>query len=481
VEDHRFMPSEHLTAVKLWGRRGSLVILDEFDVSRLIPDPVCFKRDAISQWYRLWPEARWVLPTLLFTIFPFRGDDDWIADADLYEVLTAGLGGTHEHHVGELELPPMPSDDLDGWARNAQHRRAPEAIRTLYQERARYLNGQRFVSRIAVHGHQLVYYPEPEIPEELYNHTAVLLNATADVETLVTALRQHRGDYPIELYKPDVALAPQTEIRYVIDANHSQTSIEKNGHGYQRRWVQRVREAIGESDHALVMATKGGEDVLRQELADLIHNGQVVLDHYGAVSGRNEYEDCDTVVLAQPFNPPPPAVAGMYRSLYGGGPGEPLSTDICSRPRSFPWLNEEGKTYEVSVTSMRDERLAPLYEHWRRSEMYQAAHRVRPVLHKRRIVVTCAVPLEGLEPTSISYTDGRPGTRAKLVAAAERLLQNVPWLSRQSLAEESGLHLSTVSRHWSALVDSLGLQLDQMRVPSDRYPGGRLTETAKRA
>ncbi|MBS3784857.1 MAG: hypothetical protein KGY78_10485, partial [Anaerolineae bacterium] len=33
-------------------------------------------------------------------------------------------------------------------------------------------------------------------------------------------------------------------------------------------------------------------------------------------------------------------------------------------------------TYQVTVTSMADERLAPLYERWRRAEMYQAAHRV---------------------------------------------------------------------------------------------------------
>jgi hypothetical protein len=135
-------------------------------------------------------------------------------------------------------------------------------------------------------------------------------------------------------------------------------------------------------------------------------------------------------------------------------------------------------TYEVSVRSMKDKRLAPIYDRWRWSEMYQAAHRVRPLLNKRHIVVACAVPLDGLKPTFASYSNDRLNKHDKLYATADRLLKERGYFTRKDLELEAGVHKSTVSRHWPKLIKSLDLLIVKIPVPSKRYPNGRETEFA---
>jgi hypothetical protein len=235
-----------------------------------------------------------------------------------------------------------------------------------------------------------------------------------------------------------------------------------------------VRDAVDDSRKALVVATIDGEAQLREALEDLVGE-RAHLAHYGAVSGLNEYETSDTVVLSQPFNPPPSAVAGRYRRIYGGLPGKPLQLDVCHRPAILPSV--DGESYEVAVSSMEDERLAPLYERWRWAEMYQAAHRVRPVLHQRRVVVTCAIPLRGFPPTSTSYSRWQKKT-TNLKEAASRLLVDKGYFSRNDLAKESGRHKSTISRHWDNLIEQMELAVEKRPVATPRYPNGRPTEIA---
>jgi predicted HTH transcriptional regulator len=110
--------------------------------------------------------------------------------------------------------------------------------------------------------------------------------------------------------------------------------------------------------------------------------------------------------------------------------------------------------------------------------MYQAAHRVRPLLNKRRIVVTCAIPLANLEPTTVSYCNRKNRTMDKLREAARRLIQEQGYFSRQDLAHEAGVNRTTVGRHWYDLIEIEGLKIEEIAVPSDRYPGGRITEAA---
>jgi len=137
----------------------------------------------------------------------------------------------------------------------------------------------------------------------------------------------------------------------------------------------------------------------------------------------------------------------------------------------------------VCVTSMADDRLAALYGRRRWSEMYQAAHRVRPLLNQRRIVITCAIPLPGLEPTEVVYSPPRTQreqTMEKLERTARSLLDEHGYVTRGDLARVAGIHKSTVGYYWYGLVDRLNLHLGEITVPSARYPKGRPTQAALR-
>ena len=110
--------------------------------------------------------------------------------------------------------------------------------------------------------------------------------------------------------------------------------------------------------------------------------------------------------------------------------------------------------------------------------MYQAAHRVRPLLSKRRIVVACAIPLANLEPTTVSYSNGKWGTMDQLRAAVKHLIQERGYITRADLAEKTGVHRTTAGRYWYDLVESENLRIIEIDVPSERYPGGRMSEAA---
>jgi hypothetical protein len=470
-EADRFMPAQHLIAAALWDRPDLLLVCDELDIHHFVPEPVRLDLNGIGRYIVLQPELRDVLNSLM--AFVAANGQEYLADAPLYKALDQIL--PDRPSLAQI-VPGDSSDDLDAWADNLPDARIGECLSELCRELERYRQGQRFVSRVAVYGGNIIHHPHPRLPSALFNHPAVLLNSTANVRALCHVLQ--RDGYSVEVYSPIVGLHPRTEVHYVLDANHSKSSISRNNNGYRDRWIQRVEDAVADSSQALVVATMEGEEMLREKLDHLVNSGRIVLAHYGALSGLNAYETCDTVALAQPFNPSPTAVAGLYRQVYGGRPGEPLDVSTGHRTVTLPWSDGDGKSWEVTASTMRDQRLAPIYDHWRWAEMYQAAHRVRPILHGRRIVITCAIPLSGLEPTSVSYTGRRTDTLDTLRAAARRLIREKDKFTREDLARAAGMSKSTVRRYWHDLLQAEHLHIVEYAVSSPRYPGGRRTEAA---
>lgn len=470
-DGHRYMPSQHLALASLWDRPGLRIVFDELDAQHFASEPISFDLNTLGTWIRTWPD---LVPVLVPLLAFLAQNEGYLADAPLYEVLAPILPS----HPISLLREPLPATNafpnLEAYAEALPDGRVSDLLRELYQELERHRRGDRFVSRIAIFENRIILSPRLRLPEQIFTRPAVLLNATADVEALRHLLEL--DGYPIQVLDLSVALHPETETEYRIDANHSKAALKDPA--YRKRWVRRVREAVASCKKALVVATIYGEAILSKELADLVNSGTVVLAHYGALSGLNDYEGFDTIVLAQPFNPAPAAVAGRYRRIYGGTPGEPLDLSIGYRRVTLPWEDDDGLTWEVSVTSMRDERLAPIYERWRWSEMYQAAHRVRPLLFKRRIVVLCAIPLPGLEPTSVTYTARKGRTLAKLRAGARQLISEQGYFTRQDLAQATSLSKATVRRYWEAALEAEGLETDEIAVPSDRYYRGRGCEAA---
>jgi hypothetical protein len=406
------MPSHHLAYSSYWRRPKLLFVFDELSAKHFVPDLVRLSPAVVCGWLNEW-EHETALFGRLVGFIEGDGAPGYLADGGLYEKLVGALDGQTRPPSLELAWRGRAPSDLPNGHVN-------RFLRTLFAERTRYLRGEQFISRIAANQGTLLYYPERQLPKHMFQHPAVLLNAAADVGQLRMLLET--PDYPVTEFSPHVDLHGRTAIEYVLDANHSWTTVYRSGYGspYTNAWLRRIRGAMGHSDRALLVATKSGKKMLRSVLRDL-PDDQVASANYGATSGLNVYTDCDVAVLSEPFFPNPVAVAGLYRSLSGGEPGLPLDLRTCFKSVQIPWRDDDGNGWEVSVRTMRDERLAPMYDWWRWSEMFQAAHRVRPILNQRRVVVLCAIPVEGLAPTSVTYTPRRAKTLGKLVGAAERL------------------------------------------------------------
>jgi hypothetical protein len=438
------MVSEHLCIADLWDRSGLRIVFDELDAGDFAPEPVWVSSAALRRGAKAWTDLQPVLDQLSEFLSSF--ENGWIADRRLYRSLPPPV----DHIPDDLEAYLPQGAGKAGIAKLPSAHIIP-LLKCLRDELRRHCQGEKFVSRVGVCGGSFVHYPALNLPERVFRHPAVLLNSTASVDELRHLLE--RPDYPLDVYSPSVGLHPESKVKYVLDANHSKTTVKRGTDRYRARWHRRVKAAVEGSKSALIIATKHGEEHLRGALADLVGE-RVDLAHYGAVSGLNKYRTNDTVVLSQPFNPPVVAVAERYRRVYGGLPGDPLQLETCFRSVELQTVDGVAETYEVAVRSMRDERLVPLYEHWRWSEMYQAAHRVRPVLHKRRTVVTCAIPLEGLPATTASYSPpGRKKAKTPLQDIASRILEDKGFFTRRDLTEKSGLHKSTVSRHWDRLIE----------------------------
>jgi hypothetical protein len=328
---------------------------------------------------------------------------EYTADAHLYEHLASLLPdarslvpfvqdwrrayrGLNDRRLGLLSL----GKSTETMTRSCVDARVPYMLETMLREVERHLAGEQFLSRIVVYDGKLHFHGHRSMVEHVRARPIVLLNATADVKALRQLLET--PDYHVDECSPQVGLHVGTTVRYVLEANHSKSYVRTDD-AYRARWVERIRSAVAEAEQALVVATKESHGQLKEDLSDLVASKHIKLDYYGNVSGRNDYSDIGCIVLVQPFNPSPVAVAERYRSLHTGEVGEPLRLDPDYRRQALEWHDEVGRTYEVGVTSMADRRLAPIYEHWRWSEMLQAAHRVRPIENPWSIVVLCSIPL----------------------------------------------------------------------------------------
>ena len=169
----------------------------------------------------------------------------------------------------------------------------------------------------------------------------------------------------------------------------------------------------------------------------------------------NEFQYYSRVILSQPYFPNIFAVANYYRKLHGGEPGLALNLDTTYRKG----IVSNGEiTYEVrSIRTMQDKRLRPIYERMRWAEMYQAAHRVRPILFPRGIEIIFAIPIDGLPANKILYRISKEWD--KLIEAAITLLSTQGEFTRDDLATISGVSIRTVKKHWSILVNEMELEI----------------------
>ena len=468
---HRFFPKEHLRIPSLWVRPDCklLVVLDEGDAGHFMHEPVQLAEKSIRDWMMYRPDTK-VLLEPVWSLLKSKQRPKYLADAALYEELDK-LVPADVRPFTRLVLPAAPEEGaLKAWVDHLPDGRVQMFVETLLSELQRYRAGERFVSRITICNSKLLLHPKPNIPRDFGKLTTVLLNASPDHMALQTILP---SGIRLEQQEVNVALHPDTTVTYVVGNSFSKSSIRKDK-SLRKRWIRLLREFAARGQRVLIVATRYGENIIKGELSSL---SNVRTAHYGALTGLNDYSDCDTVILAQPYNPNPMAIASYYRCLAGGKQGEPL--DPVKMGYRVETISDGKRAFEVRVITMLDERLQPIYEHQRWAEMYQAAHRVRPACHKRHIVILGNVLLKGLPPTEVihrPFKRGRPSCYPAIKEATEKLLEAGDTVTRDKIACTANVSLGAVKKYWKQLANELELHIVRVRIPRKGYPNGRRTE-----
>ncbi|MBX0328354.1 hypothetical protein K2Z83_11770 [Oscillochloris sp. ZM17-4] len=237
----------------------------------------------------------------------------------------------------------------------------------------------------------------------------------------------------------------------------------------QRRdqWYNAVAQHIRPGRPTLVVCTLAAEDDLRRALAARGHR-DVVVAHYGALRGANDYKDYD-VLLAQVYHPNLKAIVREGRALFADD-ATPLDERVTTTGRTL--TDATGATWAVDVPVFADPRLAALLESRREAELLQCAMRGRPLDHpEAQITLLFGLPLPGLAPTTVREDDspasngGRQATaRDTLAEAARRLLNGgMRVLGVDDLAGATGQSVVTVRRHLAAVAGRLRLRLVQQQ------------------
>lgn len=473
---HRFMPLNYVKTPKLWSEFNRLVILDEIDAFSLVPQPVEITADMLSQWQDKYPEySEWTQPLITWLA---GNEDNAVADSALQDILSDILPECKwlsfmADFDDSIEL--MGEDDI----KTLPHRIVSQFVKEIHDTVEAWRVGRAIVTRIVAHKDSFTFYPKADFRQQagdnLLDFPSTLLNARCDIEALrqvldsPSTLLLDEYDYPIEVYQPHVALHPETTITYDISDNASKTTLRKREKKLSR-WIQRVKMQALRFDTTLIVATSEGEKILKNHFRKEIEAGKIYLAHYGNVSGLNEFEDCQQVILSQPWNPSPIAVAGRYRSIYGGIEGQPLNLETGFRSEI---ISNGSKAASVSIYTMKDDRLRPIFEAWRDSEQYQAVHRVRPILSGKHIHIMFAIPIEDLPANDIIYKPAKNGRKSKLdllQEAALTIIQDEGQCTQEQL-RTAGFSQGAISRNWLELQKEFPLK--PVMVSSERYPNGR--------
>jgi hypothetical protein len=115
------------------------------------------------------------------------------------------------------------------------------------------------------------------------------------------------------------------------------------------------------------------------------------------------------------------------QALWANDP-KPLNPEIRQVWRQYAYRASDGSGMEALVWEFEDERLNLILHTYRESEMIQAAHRIRPLLHtERTIYLLSNLPIEALPPTRLTTLDelagnGEPEGFDAFVGLVEALL-----------------------------------------------------------
>ena len=267
------------------------------------------------------------------------------------------------------------------------------------------------------HAHGVVFWPDKEVqidgrierrdcivvhylkrPAFRSDVPALILDASGDVE-IYRRLFGNRLRAAAEL-----RCQRNVEVVQVRDITMARTSLTGTGlKGSQRSETSpakaaRLRAEVVEVVKAL--AAKHGLFMLAtnksvEELLAPYLGGEVTTGHFGALRGRNDFQDCVAGMVLGREQPPAGAMEDIARALWADDP-EPLFSPGGYVEARRDIQMRDGSTVSVQVQVHPDARVQRVVELHRERESEQAVDRLRLILNpvRKTVYLACDLPLD---------------------------------------------------------------------------------------
>ena len=228
---------------------------------------------------------------------------------------------------------------------------------------------------------------EPSIPE---NVPLLLLDGTGN-QTITASL--FRGVGFAEVEGEPIAFVSQ-----VYDRIGSNTFWSDDKHADELAVVANARAGFGHK--VLVVGFKELADKLRSKSL----HANVSVGHFNAIRGTNDYEDCDTVIIAGRNQPPATEVEALARAVFWKDDTPLVVDNAAALDAVNARLPTEARGYSVwgdrpacgvDVYAFSDERTEAVHSQLREAETMQAIERLRLVRaqERKRVLILSNLPL----------------------------------------------------------------------------------------
>jgi DNA primase len=444
-----------------------IVILDEFSHKQFIDSIKIWPQDIITarQKAALNQSQDKLLDALIQTFCaPDLTDLD---GATFYEVLERFYPGLHNVDAwGDGGLVQLALDTLAetmlSMPADLPYQFGEKLFTVLSEDVRRLNNGQMPTGRIRLvvfsdgQRHIVITYSKGHLPEWYSKRPAIILNATADANTM----QDIAG--PLKVLAPNVAVAAGNEVIQDVTFNNAKSSYAGNSPDADKRraaWLDNIRHHItqhpgGEADTTIIgaLATEGA---LRKAFP------LAKTAHYGALEGRNDLQAGLTILAnSVPINLE--AIKREASALYPG-----IDTTLTRTRTAFDENNAAGEALAIEQVEGIDPRLQALIWQHRDAPAVQAVHRSRIIRQTgRKVVVMFSRPIPGLKPTQVikdykvasnRHAQTKQDTIKRLVDAGKDLIADVGGFTVESLAALAEASVNTAKKYWQDVAVALDL------------------------
>lgn len=242
-----------------------------------------------------------------------------------------------------------------------------------------------------------------QIPEDV---PLLLLDANGDRE-LLSYLTER------ELTEHHVSIKMNCRIVQILDGKYGITTLFSRKKGEPNKpkssfWrLVKVVKQIAEQEEPskiLIITWKVLEDVLvgMQKKGELPK--EISINHFGNIRGSNENENREiAIILGTPCPKPSDMMMQSQALFYDKGY---VSAELESYEKAYNYKDKDGNGWKIEMERYKDKRLEAIRRRYREMEVYQAAHRIRPILEDgKTIYLLTNLPIDLLPPDEMYTVD----------------------------------------------------------------------------